>query len=100
MRGEPIESVKVGIEAMLSSLRQEPYALESVIISIITFDREVKVLAPLTPLEDFQLPEIVVPESGPLLLVQLWNYCVSRLTRKYDSTLLNAKAIGCRCCSC
>ena len=30
MRGEPIESVKVGIEAMLSSLRQEPYALESV----------------------------------------------------------------------
>lgn len=50
---------------MLSSLRQEPYALESVNISIITYDREVKVLAPLTPLEDFQLPEIVCPESGP-----------------------------------
>lgn len=65
MRGEPIESVKVGLEAMLSSLRQEPYALDTVNISIITFDREVKVLAPLTPLEDFQLPEIVVPESGP-----------------------------------
>ena len=65
MKGEPIESVKVGIEAMLSSLRQEPYALESVNISIITFDREIKILAPLTPLEDFQLPEIVVPESGP-----------------------------------
>ena len=65
MKGEPIESVKVGIESMLSSLRQEPYALESVNISIITYDREVKVLAPLTPLEDFQLPEIVCPESGP-----------------------------------
>lgn len=65
MRGEPIESVKVGLEAMLSILRQEPYALDTVNISIITFDREVKVLAPLTPLEDFQLPEIVVPESGP-----------------------------------
>lgn len=65
MRGEPIESVKVGLEAMLSSLRQEPYALDTVNISIITFDREVKVLAPLTPLEDFQLPEIIVPESGP-----------------------------------
>lgn len=65
MKGEPIESVKVGVEAMLSSLRQEPYALESVNISIITFDRVVKVIAPLTPLEDFQLPEIVVPESGP-----------------------------------
>jgi len=65
MKGEPIESVKVGIESMLSSLRQEPYALESVNISIITYDREVKALAPLTPLEDFQLPEIVCPESGP-----------------------------------
>lgn len=65
MKGEPIESVKVGIEAMLSSLRSEPYALESVNISIITYDREVKVLMPLTPLEDFQLPTIVVPESGP-----------------------------------
>lgn len=65
MKGEPIESVKVGIESMLSSLRQEPYALESVNISIITYDREVKVLAPLTPLENFQLPEIVCPESGP-----------------------------------
>jgi uncharacterized protein YegL len=65
MRGEPIESVKVGIESMLSSLRQEPYALESVNISIITYNREVKVLAPLTPLEDFQLPEIICPESGP-----------------------------------
>ena len=65
MKGEPIESVKVGIEAMLSSLRDDPYALESVNISIITFDREVKVLIPLTPIDEFQLPEIVVPESGP-----------------------------------
>ena len=38
MRGEPIESVKVGLEAMLSILRQEPYALDTVNISIITFD--------------------------------------------------------------
>ena len=25
MRGEPIESVKVGLEAMVSSLRQDPF---------------------------------------------------------------------------
>lgn len=65
MKGEPIESVKVGIEAMLSSLRSEPYALETVNISIITYDRAVKVLTALTPLDEFQLPNIVVPESGP-----------------------------------
>lgn len=65
MKGEPIESVKVGIESMIASLRQDPYALETVSVSIITFDREVKVIVPLTPLEDLQIPEIGTPESGP-----------------------------------
>lgn len=65
MRGEPIESVKVGLESMIASLRQDPFALESVYISIITFDREVKQILPLTELEALQLPEIVTPDSGP-----------------------------------
>ncbi len=65
MRGEPIESVKVGLETMISSLRRDPFALESVSLSIITFDREVKQILPLTPLDDLQLPEITTPESGP-----------------------------------
>lgn len=65
MKGEPIESVKVGIESMIATLRQDPYALETVNISIITYDKDVKVVIPLTPLEDFQLPNIVTPDSGP-----------------------------------
>ncbi|WP_300939114.1 vWA domain-containing protein [Bacteroides acidifaciens] len=65
MKGEPIESVKVGIESMIATLRQDPYALETVNISIITYDREVKVILPLTPLEDLQLPNITTPDSGP-----------------------------------
>ncbi|HEY0272558.1 MAG TPA: VWA domain-containing protein [Chitinophaga sp.] len=65
MRGERIEAVKNGLQVLVSRLRQDPYALESVWISIITFDREVKQLLPLTALEALQLPEIVTPESGP-----------------------------------
>lgn len=65
MRGEPIESVKVGLEAMVSSLRQDPFALESVNLSIITYDRDVKQILPLTPLDELQLPDITTPESGP-----------------------------------
>ena len=65
MKGEPIESVKVGLQAMIASLRQDPFALESVCISIITFDREVTQIIPLTELENMQLPDIVTPESGP-----------------------------------
>ena len=65
MKGEPIESVKVGLADMVATLRQDPYALETVCISIITYDREVKQVLPLTELEDLQLPEIVTPEAGP-----------------------------------
>lgn len=65
MRGEPITSVNVGLESMLSSLRGDPFALESVHMAIITFDRDVKKLLPLTPLEEVQLPQITTPDSGP-----------------------------------
>ncbi len=65
MRGEPLESVKSGIAAMVGGLRQDPHALESLHLSIITFDREVKILLPLSGLETLQIPEIVCPDSGP-----------------------------------
>ncbi len=81
MRGEPIESVKVGSESMVSSLRQDPFALESVFMSIITFDREVKQILPLTELENLQLPEIVTPESGPTHLGE----ALEMLCKKVDA---------------
>lgn len=65
MRGEPIESVKVGLSDMIASLRLDPYALETACISIITYDKDVRQLLPLTDLESLQLPEITCPESGP-----------------------------------
>ncbi|WP_086931071.1 vWA domain-containing protein [Agarilytica rhodophyticola] len=64
MHGEPIHAVNVGISSMLSALRQDPYALESVHISLITFDREIKELMPLTPLEEAQISDIELPRSG------------------------------------
>ena len=64
MRGEPIHSVNVGLQSMLSALRQDPYALESVHLSIITFDLEAKVYLPLTPLDQVQLTDIDVPSAG------------------------------------
>jgi len=65
MRGEPIESVKAGVQSLISGLRHDPTALECVYVSIISFDREAKVLCPLTSLEDFQTPEFDCPRSGP-----------------------------------
>jgi uncharacterized protein YegL len=65
MRGEPIESVKTGLKALVSSLRRDPHASETAHLSIITFDREARVLLPLTPLEEVRIPEIPTPESSP-----------------------------------
>ncbi|NHC04781.1 VWA domain-containing protein [Acinetobacter sp. 187] len=64
MRGEPIHSVNVGLQSMLSALRQDPYALESVYLSLITFDMQAKVYLPLTPLDQIQIPELDVPNVG------------------------------------
>ena len=64
MNGEPILSVNVGLQAMIHALRQDPHALETVCLSIITFDNEVKEIFPLTALEEVQVPEISCPKSG------------------------------------
>lgn len=58
MTGEPIEAVKNGVQVLVSSLRQDPYALETAYLSIITFDSSAKQLVPLTELSMFQIPDI------------------------------------------
>lgn len=79
MRGEPIESVNVGLRSMLGSLRQNPYALESVYLSIVTFDSTVQQVLPLTALPELQLPEIVCPNSGATFLGEALAYICDRL---------------------
>ncbi len=65
MRGEPIEAVNTGIRVMVSALRQDPHALETVHVSLITFDHAATVVTPLTALDELQVPVIATPQSGP-----------------------------------
>ncbi len=58
MTGEPIEAVKNGVQVLISTLRQDPYALETAYISVITFDSAANQITPLTDLSSFQVPEI------------------------------------------
>lgn len=58
MNGEAIEAVKNGIQIMISSLRQNPQAIETAWISIITFDANAKQIMPLTDLASFQMVDI------------------------------------------
>ena len=65
MRGEPIQALNNALSGMINTLRTDAQALDSLWISIITYDREVKQISPLTELVSFQLPEITCPQSGP-----------------------------------
>jgi uncharacterized protein YegL len=58
MSGEPIEAVKNGVQVLISTLRSDPYALETAYLSVITFDSSARQLVPLTELSMFQMPGI------------------------------------------
>jgi uncharacterized protein YegL len=58
MSGEPIESVKNGVQVMISTLRQNPQAIETAYISVITFDATAQQIIPLTDLASFQMVDL------------------------------------------
>jgi uncharacterized protein YegL len=58
MSGEPIEAVKNGVQVMISSLRQNPQAIETAFLSVITFDTAAQQVIPLTDLASFQMVDI------------------------------------------
>ena len=56
MFGEPIEAVKNGVQVLVSTLRSDPYALETAYLSVITFNSSAQQVTPLTELSAFQQP--------------------------------------------
>lgn len=65
MYGEPIQALNNALSGMVNTLRADPQALDSLWLSIVTFNRDVQEIVPLTELAAFQLPEITCPQSGP-----------------------------------
>jgi len=91
MRGEPIQAVNVGLHALLASLRQNPFALESASLCIVTFDARVTEILPMTPLEDIVLPDVVCPESGPTFLGAALHAICDMLERDVRKSTLDQK---------
>lgn len=91
MRGEPIHSVNVGLQSMLSGLRQDPYALESVHLSIITFDIEAREYLPLTPLDQVQLAHVDVPSAGATYMGAALELLIERVDAEVRKSTLDSK---------
>jgi uncharacterized protein YegL len=60
MAGEPLEAVEAGTETMLAALRRNPYALETVRLSLITFDAKAKQVFPLTEVPAVRPPKLSI----------------------------------------
>ena len=66
MHGAPIEAVRNGLQVLQNSLRQNPYALETAFLSIVTFGNQAQQVMPLTELTEFQVPTLQASGSTPL----------------------------------
>ena len=89
MTGEPIEAVKNGVQMMVHSLCQNPQAIETAFVSIITFDSEAKQLIPLTDLASFQT--IDLKAAGTTALGAALSLLADKLENEVTKTTLEQK---------
>lgn len=89
MSGEPIEAVKNGVQILVSTLRQDPYALETAFLSVITFDSAAKQLVPLVELASFQVPSIAA--SGTTELGAALSLLADQIDTEVAKTTADAK---------
>lgn len=92
MYGEPIEAVKNGVQTLVSTLRSDPYALETAYISIITFNSSAQQITPLTELAAFKQPNI--DEAVVPFLEVLLSFCHKRLIAKSQRPQLRSRVTG------
>ena len=97
MRGEPVEAMKAGLASLLATLQRDPMALDTVCLTIITFDRQARTLCSLVPVDQLQMPDIDLPEDGPTMLgaaLELVVQSVNRdLVHRSDTTRGDYKPI-------
>lgn len=77
MHGEPIEAVKNGVQTLLTTLKQDPYALETAFVSVITFSSSAHQAVPLTDLLSFNLPSLTA--SGTTALGEALSLIANRI---------------------
>ena len=89
MSGEPIEAVKTGVQTLVSTLRQDPYALETAYLSVITFGSNAQQVVPLTELSSFQTPGLSA--SGTTALGEALTLLADRIEAEIGKTTAEVK---------
>lgn len=89
MSGEPIEAVRNGMQTLVSALRQDPHALESAYLSVITFNETAQQVVPLTELGQFQIP--VLAASGTTSMGAALDLLCARVAAEVAKTTAEQK---------
>jgi len=89
MGGDPIESVRNGLTMLVQALRQEPQALETAYISVITFNSTAQQVVPLTDLFSFQEPSINA--SGATALGEALELAAHKISTEVTKTTADTK---------
>lgn len=89
MHGEAIEAVKNGVQTLLNTLRQDPYALETAYISVITFNTSATQIVPLTDLLNFTSPKLIA--TGTTALGDALNLTAKCIEKEIVKTTYDTK---------
>lgn len=89
MVGTPIAQVQEGLRTVIQTLRVDPYALETVFVSVIAFAGKAKVLSPLEELYKFYPPEL--PIGGGTSLGKGLECLMNELDRNIQKTTAEKK---------
>ena len=89
MVGEPLVQMERGMRSIISELRGDPHALETVYVSVIAFAGKAKVLVPLTELYSFYPPEL--PVGGGTSLGAALDLLMSDMDKNVKKTTIEVK---------
>lgn len=89
MSGDPIEAVKNGVQVLISTLRQDPYALETAYLSVITFDATARQVVPLTELATFQTP--LIAATGTTAMGEALSLLAERIEAEVGKSTADTK---------
>lgn len=87
MAGDAIEDVSRGIQTMVQALHDDPLAIETAYLSVITFSGHAKQIVPLTEVLSFQPPKLTVRTGTGLgAALQLLTHCLKRDIQRVSET--------------
>jgi uncharacterized protein YegL len=89
MVGEPIGLVQDGMASIIKELRTDPYALETVYVSIIVFAGKAHKITPLTELYNFYPPKL--PVGGGTSLGKALDFLMNDISNSVKKTTLEEK---------